>query len=44
MKCICALLLSVVLPISMFAAESQNAYKVAYDGGTLSDVKTGSDL
>jgi hypothetical protein len=44
MKRICALLLGVVFPVAMLAAESQNGYKVAYDGGTLTDVKTGSGL
>jgi len=28
----------------VFAADAQNGYKVAYDGGTLGDVKTGTGL
>jgi hypothetical protein len=28
----------------MFAAETQNGYKVAYDGGTLPNLKTGSGI
>jgi hypothetical protein len=44
MKRICALLLCIALPVAVFAADSQNGYKVAYDGGTLGDVKTGTGL
>jgi hypothetical protein len=44
MRRICALLLCIALPAAVFAADAQNGYKVAYDGGTLADVKTGSGL
>jgi hypothetical protein len=44
MRSICALLLCLALPVAVFAADAQNDYKVAYDGGTLADVKTGSGL
>jgi hypothetical protein len=36
--------LSFAIPIATFAADAQNGFKVAYDGGTLSDVKTGAAL
>jgi hypothetical protein len=44
MRSICALLLCLALPVAVFAADAQNDYKVAYDGGTLADVKTNSGL
>ena len=44
MKTICAVILSIALPLSLFAAETQNSYKVAYDGGTLPGIKTGAGL
>jgi len=44
MRRICALLLCIALPVAVFAADTQNGYKVAYDGGTLADVKTGAGL
>lgn len=44
MRRICALLLCIALPVAVFAADAQNGYKVAYDGGTLGDVKTGTGL
>jgi hypothetical protein len=37
-----AVLLCAIIPITAFAAE--NGYKVVYDGGSIQDVKTGSDL
>lgn len=43
MKSACALFLCVVLPLSLFAAE-QNGYKVSYDGGSLPNLKTGSEI
>ena len=43
MKPIIALLLCVAIPHVTFAA-SGNAYNVQYDGGSQSDLKTGSDL
>jgi hypothetical protein len=44
MKSTCALLLCLLLPLSIFAAETQNGYKVTYDGGTLSNVKAGAGI
>jgi hypothetical protein len=44
MRIICALLLCIALPVAVFAADAENGYKVAYDGGTLGDVKTGTGL
>jgi hypothetical protein len=44
MRIICALLLCIALPVAVFAADAENSYKVAYDGGTLADVKTGTGL
>jgi hypothetical protein len=44
MRRLCALLLCFAFPAAMFAADAQNGYKVAYDGGTLGDVKTGTGL
>lgn len=44
MRIICALLLCIAVPFAMFAADAQNSYKVAYDGGTIPDVKTGAGL
>ena len=39
-----ALLLCIAIPVAVFAADAQNGYKVAYDGGSLSDVKAGAGL
>jgi hypothetical protein len=44
MKRLCALLLCVAIPVAVFASDAQNGYKVAYDGGTLGDLKTGTGL
>jgi hypothetical protein len=44
MRIICALLLCIALPVAVFAADAENGSKVAYDGGTLGDVKTGTGL
>lgn len=44
MRCVFALVLCVAIPIAMVASDAQNGYKVAYDGGTLPDVKTGAGL
>ena len=44
MKRLCALLLSLVIPSVLFAADALNGYKVTYDGGSLSDTKAGSGL
>jgi hypothetical protein len=44
MRRVFALLLCVAIPAAMFAADAQNGYKVAYDGGSLTDVKTGANL
>jgi hypothetical protein len=42
MKKIIALLLCVLFPLATFA--SDNSYKIAYDGGSLPDVKAGNDM
>lgn len=42
MKKLFVLLLSLLLPITAFAGE--NGYKVAYDGGSVPDIKTGASL
>jgi hypothetical protein len=39
-----AALLSVIIPVSAFGATSPTSYSVMYDGGSLPDLKTGSDL
>lgn len=44
MRSICALLLCIALPVAVLAADAENGYKVAYDGGTLGDIKTGAGL
>jgi hypothetical protein len=44
MRRMLALFLCIALPFAMFASDAQNGYKVAYDGGTLQDVKTGTGL
>ena len=44
MKRILAILLCLTIPAAVFAAESQNGYKVAYDGGSFPDVRTGAGL
>jgi len=42
MKKILALVLCLALPLCVFAGE--NSYKVRYDGGSLSDLKTGDEV
>jgi len=44
MKRLIALLLTLALPCSLFAADAQSGYKVAYDGGSLTDTKAGAGL
>jgi hypothetical protein len=44
MRRIFAFLLCIAIPVTVFAADAQNGYKVTYDGGTLSDTKVGSGL
>jgi len=44
MKSFLALLLSIVIPSALFAADAQSGYKVTYDGGSLSDTKAGAGL
>jgi hypothetical protein len=39
-----ALLLSLVIPTSIFAADATNGYKVVYDGGSLPDTKVGTGM
>jgi hypothetical protein len=42
MKSIIAVLLCIFVPIATFAADS--GYKLAYDGGSIPDIKTGTSL
>jgi hypothetical protein len=42
MKRLLALLLCVLFPVASFAGE--NSYKIAYDGGSLPDVKAGNEM
>ncbi|HYU44924.1 MAG TPA: hypothetical protein VEK84_01945 [Terriglobales bacterium] len=42
MKCLLAVVLCIAIPTMMFAGD--NGYKVAYDGGSLPDLKAGSDV
>ena len=44
MKCIFVVILCIAIPVAMFAADAPPSYKVTYDGGSLSNVKGGSDL
>ena len=44
MKRILALLLSIAIPSALLAADAQSGYKVTYDGGSLSDTKSGAGL
>ena len=44
MKSLVALLLCLALPAAIFAADSQPSFKVAYDGGSLPNVKAGNKL
>ena len=44
MRRVLALLLCIVIPATVFAADAETGYKVAYDGGTLPDIKTGAGL
>jgi hypothetical protein len=42
MRSIIAVILCIFVPMSAFAAD--NGYKLAYDGGSISDVKTGASV
>jgi hypothetical protein len=42
MKCFLAVPLCIAIPVMMFAGD--NGYKVTYDGGSLPNVKAGSDM
>ena len=44
MKSLVALLLCLVIPAVMFAGDSQPSFKIAYDGGSLQNVKAGVKL
>jgi len=44
MRRVFALLLCIVIPVAVFASDAQSGYKVAYDGGSLPEVKTGAGL
>lgn len=41
---IIALLLCVLMPLTIVAKSSDNAYKVRYDGGSLAELKPGNDI
>jgi hypothetical protein len=43
-KLIIAVILCIVMPVAVFAAEAETHYMVAYDGGSLANVKSGTDL
>ena len=44
MKSVLALILCLVIPTVLIAADSQPAFKVKYDGGSLQNAKPGADL
>jgi hypothetical protein len=44
MKSLFAFVLSIAIPVAVFAADAQSGYKVTYDGGSLGDLKAGSGM
>jgi hypothetical protein len=44
MRRLVALLLAFFVPLTAFAADKDNSYKVVYDGGSLQGIKTGTDV
>jgi hypothetical protein len=44
MKSVVAVILCLVIPAALIAADSQPAFKVKYDGGSLQSAKAGADL
>lgn len=42
MRCVLTLVLCVAIPTTIFAAD--NSYKITYDGGSFTDLKSGSTL
>jgi len=44
MKRIFSVILCIVIPLAVFAADKQSGYRVIYDGGSLSDLKAGTGL
>ena len=44
MRNVLAFLLCITIPVAVFAVDAQNGYTVTYDGGSLSDTKTGAGL
>jgi hypothetical protein len=44
MKAFLALFLCIALPVTLFGADAQNGFKVKYDGGSLGDMKVGTEL
>ena len=44
MKSVMAVILCLVIPTALIAAESQPTFKVKYDGGSLQNAKAGADL
>jgi hypothetical protein len=43
-KSVVAVILCIVMPAALFAADSQPSFKVKYDGGSLQNAKAGTDL
>jgi len=44
MRCLIAALLCCLVPLTAFAAENENSYKVVYDGGSLPGLKSGTTV
>jgi hypothetical protein len=44
MKSVLAVILCLVIPATLIASDSQPAFKVKYDGGSLQNAKAGTDL
>jgi hypothetical protein len=44
LRLLVASLMCICLPVSMFAADATNGYKVVYDGGSLPDTKVGTGM
>src|SRR6202051_2008159 len=44
MKSVMAVILCLVIPTALIAVDSQPAFKIKYDGGSLQDAKAGADL
>ena len=44
MRRILSLILCIMIPLAMVAADKQPSYRVTYSGGSLSNIKSGSSL